>query len=552
MSAATAISPTSPLSATTLMRWGPQPTDTVRVLTRDLQRVTVAGVMVYQLIPDEPWLRGRSVRLFLTRRTFVDGRVVWLVRWDSGPVQAAVDLVRGCIACSGSSGDRMCVDLVHAQLSRGLVPWPGSGVWERQEGHVHPHAFTLRSPSRVLEVICNSTEDAELWLRMLSHLVPLVPATAQRQPTMVLDPPAALLTLHPSAPVEQRRAAVVAEPPAPTAALPALPSASAPTAAIGAAVHPRPPSAPEFGSARAEFDFHTDASTYPDDLQLREGDLIQLLHSPADDAWWGGVSAAGQWGMFPRCFVSVRCHSCSGAFSQLRLTADARCQHYCCAECARLAVTTVLNDSRFPAHCFWCTSGPESEVGYMDDDAIQRLIAAGVVDADTGQRFCQLQLASAVGQARMTSCPYPGCGFRASVERPSVTRLTCPQCRRLYCHQCSTPWHSGQSCAQVAAAATSDQATAQVLSTTSKPCPRCGTPTTHYFEHGCHHIRPGGGCPARLADGTRCGQHWCYACGLAYAGRTPACVCRGWCWPGCGCPLCPIRSATGSCDCLTA
>lgn len=37
------------------------------------------------------------------------------------------------------------------------------------------------------------------------------------------------------------------------------------------------------------------------------------------------------------------------------------------------------------------------------------------------------------------------------------------------------------------------QSTQDVLARTAKSCPNCGTATTHYRNHGCHHIKPGTG-----------------------------------------------------------
>jgi len=37
------------------------------------------------------------------------------------------------------------------------------------------------------------------------------------------------------------------------------------------------------------------------------------------------------------------------------------------------------------------------------------------------------------------------------------------------------------------------QSTQDVIARTSKRCPSCAQPTTHYRNHGCHHIKPGTG-----------------------------------------------------------
>ena len=52
------------------------------------------------------------------------------------------------------------------------------------------------------------------------------------------------------------------------------------------------------------------------------------------------------------------------------------------------------------------------------------------------------------------------------------------------------------------------------LNLTSKLCPKCSIRTTKYHGHGCHHIRPGGGC-------SNCHHHWCFVC----SGNFETCNC---------------------------
>merc|ERR1712007_173279 len=87
----------------------------------------------------------------------------------------------------------------------------------------------------------------------------------------------------------------------------------------------------------------------------------------------------------------------------------------------------------------------------------------------------------------------PKCGQMSAVGNISIGSLemgTCPYCQ----HQ----WNQAQQTGQ-------DAATAAMISATSKPCPNCGLPITHYHGHDCHHISPGTGCPS-------CKQHFCYVC----------------------------------------
>jgi hypothetical protein len=86
------------------------------------------------------------------------------------------------------------------------------------------------------------------------------------------------------------------------------------------------------------------------------------------------------------------------------------------------------------------------------------------------------------------------------------------------------------------------EATADFLYRTSKPCPGCHTPITHYKSHGCHHIKPGGGCPG-------CHNHFCYVCLGGLSPQWQGCPngCPGFCNDTCGCPICPDCPPGQSC-----
>jgi hypothetical protein len=110
---------------------------------------------------------------------------------------------------------------------------------------------------------------------------------------------------------------------------------------------------------------------------------------------------------------------------------------------------------------------------------------------------------------------------------------------------------------------TDDVLSNQYVAATSKKCPSCSTPFTHYHGHSCHHISPvgskGGGCPS-------CHIHFCYAClataeeNILMRGDRKSCRCPKGKWgtfceskdigryliqepyphdSRCGCPICP-------------
>lgn len=91
----------------------------------------------------------------------------------------------------------------------------------------------------------------------------------------------------------------------------------------------------------------------------------------------------------------------------------------------------------------------------------------------------------------------------------------------------------------------SDQATLEVLYTTTKQCPFCSIRISHYRGHACHHISPSGGC-------TSCQNHFCYNC-LGYRGdgvEWQGCPngCAPFCTDGCSCPDCPDCQPGVPCD----
>lgn len=124
------------------------------------------------------------------------------------------------------------------------------------------------------------------------------------------------------------------------------------------------------------------------------------------------------------------------------------------------------------------------------------------------------------------------------------------------------PWHVGIDCsAYQMSVATGDKLSHRYVAATSKRCPSCNVPFTHYHGHSCHHISPvgskvrsscishcisvsqsscdertsvtscayfqriqGGGCPS-------CHKHFCYAClstaeeNIALRGDRRSCRC---------------------------
>ena len=226
--------------------------------------------------------------------------------------------------------------------------------------------------------------------------------------------------------------------------------------------------------------------------------------------------------------------------------------HVYCKPCCVLTIAAFTN---FPARCHYCAQEekdgePQSDdtpTGYICADSMAVLQREGVVDGAVAARFNRAQLMAVVGHHQLTQCP--DCKVEA-VRASDNTQVICYVCDQLYCQDCNVLWTADHDCREVAAQrAGTDTATAEQLRQSSKPCPRCRTPITHYFQHGCHHIKPGGGCQGRLQSGQVCGAHFCYVCLRMRDSSDGGCDCSASC-PNdrsCGCPVCPDCAAGRKC-----
>jgi len=201
---------------------------------------------------------------------------------------------------------------------------------------------------------------------------------------------------------------------------------------------------------------------------------------------------------------------------------DGECRF--CRECLRGYLVTALEDAgSFPVQC------PSVGCG----ETIPPWLAAELLTREQRRRFSRFYLKAAYGDP--WRCPPQRCRAihlcSAADARSDRGRFQCHDCRTELCARCKGTWHAGEDCgtyqARMAEAAHgTDAATRRLLRRTSKPCPGCRYPTTHYKYDGCHHIT----C-------VRCRHDWCYVCsgphrrcGCPYQGSTS-------CNLTCGCPL---------------
>ena len=206
------------------------------------------------------------------------------------------------------------------------------------------------------------------------------------------------------------------------------------------------------------------------------------------------------------------------------------CDHLICIACMVTNVKVALRDrSLFDAEGLkcpmpQCTHHVKNKIHQMKDIAKQtlpdpafRTDAVPLTDDECEQYLCFMQEASIPVERRIW-CKNPACGQHAMpmdvgegrYQTPS--KFVCMFCESeayALCTQCKELHHPGTGdCKRAMTWRGTNSKSDTLIKLTSKPCPYCTTPTTHFHGHGCHHIMPDGGCPS-------CHKHWCFACRTA-------------------------------------
>ena len=143
----------------------------------------------------------------------------------------------------------------------------------------------------------------------------------------------------------------------------------------------------------------------------------------------------------------------------------------------------------------------------------------GPLTAGEFANLTKFAVEAAVPAAERTYCPQ--CSIMVVARTDDDTMVRCPDaaCGVTFCCRCDAhPYHHGCECpdrggeaaqasgADRRAARRAENATARIINATTKPCPNCGTATSHYHGHACHHISPS-------TDGcANCHMHWCFRC----------------------------------------
>ncbi|XP_034251525.1 E3 ubiquitin-protein ligase parkin-like [Thrips palmi] len=192
--------------------------------------------------------------------------------------------------------------------------------------------------------------------------------------------------------------------------------------------------------------------------------------------------------------------------------------HVTCLDCFQAYCISRLRDRQFWSH---------PELGYTlpcpagcADSLIQEVHHFHLLTDEQYAMYQRFGAEEFVLQAGGVLCPQPGCGM-GILAPEGCRKIHCAHgCEFVFCRQCRQGYHLGE-CSDVetddtgqlgsncqynvdpvrASQARWDEATKAAIRVTTKPCPKCRTPTER-----------SGGCMHMICTRPQCGFHWCWVC----------------------------------------
>ncbi|GFR06667.1 e3 ubiquitin-protein ligase parkin [Trichonephila clavata] len=217
-------------------------------------------------------------------------------------------------------------------------------------------------------------------------------------------------------------------------------------------------------------------------------------------------------------FKNVPCIACTGE-SPMVLVFPCVDQHVICIECFLLYCSNRLNERRFIQ---------DKTIGYSidcpagcPDSLIKEPHHFKLLGEEQYSRYQRFGAEECLLQAGGVLCPQPGCGA-GLLPDPECTKVVCTQtggggCGFAFCRLCMQGFHIGPCESQDISetnnkinysivderASTSkwDEDSKKIIKITTKPCPKCRTPTER--DGGCMHM---------VCTRSQCGFHWCWVC----------------------------------------
>jgi E3 ubiquitin-protein ligase RNF144 len=197
--------------------------------------------------------------------------------------------------------------------------------------------------------------------------------------------------------------------------------------------------------------FPVSDAKYAEGLQLQEGlmgDLItsQIANngasssSPTIQASFPAPNpepeeATEEAGQSSHCF----CDICVERKDNDQMFRNESCVHSFCSDCISKHVATKIQDGITVVSC----PGLECKVVLELDDC------RSVLPKDVTERWDEVLCRALFGSEMVFYCPFKDCSAMLvnDEEEGEVIRASeCPFCHRLFCAQCSVPWHPGVEC----------------------------------------------------------------------------------------------------------
>lgn len=222
-------------------------------------------------------------------------------------------------------------------------------------------------------------------------------------------------------------------------------------------------------------------------------------------------------------FKDVPCLACT-EISQVILVFPCFEGHVICLDCFRDFCVSRLQERNFVStkefgYTLACPIGCENS--YISEPHHFKLLSKD--EYDRYQRFGAEECLLAAGGVL---CPQIGCGA-GIIPDPDCQRITCAAkeqgghgCGFVFCRNCLQGYHIGECVEELSGEASGggtvgflvdgsqgersrweDSASKTTIKGTTKPCPKCRTPTER--DGGCMHM---------VCGKPQCGYHWCWVC----------------------------------------